>query len=279
VLRLHEQVQVEPINARPLVAAIPAFVDLWRALRFDDGVIDSTGRRREGLRVISGTHPQAGVRYRLTTARSANLEAPPPDSSRRRRTGAKRTDAAPAGQPTQSTTIEVLKFDPNAVVQLTADDSPISTQIELTTVATPRRVITTIEGRVAGGWPIGGAVRAEVVGHLDAMTGPLPEGVVIDGHLRHRRLRGSMIASIADDSTGGWRIDVRMRLRGRGALRPLGFLASLFLAGPARRSLRRAMQAWPDRAEQLNHWVQQRGGSDPSALARALLDGLLAGVG
>jgi hypothetical protein len=301
MLRLHARVTVPPVDTRNLVAALPIFLDLWRGLRFDPAVLDRDGRRREGLRVAAGTHPRPGTRYSMTMvarrppeptpaereelskllrARDDDTDRAVEEWSQRRRAMA---EAAGRLETVRTTSmVEIVADDSHrVVVRTTHDHGRVVIETEVERPTRPERLtIDATSNVVVGGWLAKGKLKVEASCKLDSLPAAHHSAPQFTGLLRHRHLRGRASIAIAETDSGRWDIDIRLRVRGRGLVRPIFAIASPFFGRVARRRFEEAVGQLPEKVEKFNREVLTRFGGIPSpqSLANDALDGLLADV-
>ena len=300
MLRLHARVAIPPVDTRNLIAALPVFLDLWRGLRFDPAVLDRDGRRREGLRVVVGTHPRPGTRYSVTMM---ERRPPEPTASEREELSKilrerhsdtdraarewferRRETAEAAGRletVLTSSTVEVVADDPHrVVVRTTHDNDGVAIEVELARPARPERLTIDATSNVPGNWLTKGKLKAQASCGLDSIPAAHNSSPQFAGSLRHRHLRGWASIAIAETDGAYWDVDVRIRVRGRRLTRPLFAVASLFLGRYTRRRFDKAVNRLPEKVERFNQEVRTRFGGMPSpqSIASDALDGLLADV-
>lgn len=271
MIRLSARHTLAAPDLRVLVAAVPELLDHARAVRFDDGmVVDSAGRRREGLRLVSGQHGRAGAQYRLVFA------TPPPDPDT-----PPTAEAAPAPEPKRplAWVVDLVQDDAEGVT-LQWDDEDGRHPAEAELVPAPLSFKTSFETPpVPGsGWTMGGVTRFQVEGHADVAASP--PALHVQGRIRHRHLGAWWSLTVTSAQPGTADIDLRVRVRGAGLLRPVAFLGTPVLQWAGRRALAESVEGWPDAAARSMAELGARWGSSPTPaeLAGAALEQLIAGV-
>jgi hypothetical protein len=301
MLRLHSRVETPPVDTRNLLAALPMFLGLWRGLRFDPAVLDRDGRRREGLRVVAGSHPRPGTRYSVTMVARRPPEPTPSEREelskllRERHTDtdraarewfARRRETAEAAGRLETvlttSTVEVVADDSHRVVVRTTHDNDggVVIEAELARPARPERLTIDTTSNVRGNWLTRGKLKVQASCELDSLPSAHNSAPQFTGSLRHRHLRGWASIAISENDSGRWDVDVRIRVRGRRLTRPLFAVASLFLGRYTRRRFDKAVDRLPEKVERFNQDVRTRFGGMPSpqSIASDALDGLLADV-
>ena len=254
---------VDPLDLRSLAAAIAEVLDCWRALQFDGGlvVVGGPGERREGLRVLAGTHPVAGTSYRVSLVEPVSPELTAEEQAELARIGGREPEVAEwlrrrtarleaSGQRrTKTTTIVVdVREDTAAAMGLClvlSDPSPVNVDLVLDRPRAPKGLSASVGGRIEGNWLMRGPVHGGGALSLD----PLPQ---LELNVRHRRARGAAAVHTRLRDDGRWDVTFNVRARGAGLLRPFAATVTPWLATKARQRVQAVVAALPERVSQFN---------------------------
>jgi hypothetical protein len=285
VLRARAGVTISPIDSALLIAALPELARRWRGLEFHNGmVIDRRGRRREGLRVETGTHPRAGTRYRIVTPRTGTpTDATPPTGARTASSPPAAADVSDssAGTSTTVTLVEVTADDVERIGLRFTDAAGAVVDVDLHRPATPDRITATSVVRVGGTWPFRGAMTVDV--RLDLATIPPGENVTGEPQLvvelRHKRLRVRSTVLIGVDGNR-WDLAFDLAFVGRGVARPLFRPGTPIISRILRREITNAVGELPDQVAAFNRELARLSGrpASPTQLAINVLDLFLAEI-
>jgi hypothetical protein len=230
-----------------LVGAIPTFLARWRQLDIDGaGAVDASGPRRAGLRIEHGRHPYSGARYQVVPAEPGLAPAPP-------------------------MIVELVADDAGRVaLRATYDGGAIDAEVRRP--AAPEAARVRFETPVTGNWLVAGTTHVEV--HADLADASAPS---LAGELTHPHLRGWMTARVGNADNGPWEVEVVVRARGRGLVRPLAAVVALIAHGAGQRALRTTVEQLAATIERVIDELLDGAGPPPSpdALGRAGLDALL----
>jgi hypothetical protein len=304
MFRIRAQADVNAINLRPFIAALPVLVRRWRALRFDQGVyIDSYGRPREGLRVERGSHPLPGTSYRVVVGmeqttdaaeHGAIAQAEPMDangfverSAFERRSRQPQESAEPVGRAetlNTTTLIDLLGDDPRRLeVRFRDPKGSYAAEVQVHRPDRPERMIVDVRRTIEPiewNWLTGGPIVVHVCFVPDQL--PPAEGSTLPlvAEVRHPRWNVEAEMRVQETGGGSWTIVVDVRARGRGLARPIVAV----LAPLAWRYFRPAFEPFiaqlPKLVNETTDAIYElyRANPGPEQLADELFDGFLSGV-
>jgi hypothetical protein len=292
VIRLQRSVPVGRVDVPTFLGVVPPLLQCLRDLKFDgDGVVETAdGRALEGLRVTDGTHPGPGTCYSIVT----RLESTTPSDGSATPADGQHVQPATYAPGWQRITITSGRVQTRFVAyaaELVADDGRtfqvrgqeygggVELLLTLPDPRRPTRLDLELRGYVDGPWPIRGPITGSATIALNRLPPAHAGTPQVDGRFRHRRVAGRFGVTVAPDTDARWlaTIDIRARLRG-----------FFLLAAPFSRILRTQLQRELDDFDlkalavfdEFTKVIQERFGPspDPSMMAAAAVDALLAGV-
>ena len=241
-----------------LWADVPrALFDRWQELRFVDGVlVDSTGAPRPGLILEAGSHPHPGARYRLVTE---SEESP--------------------GAARNTSSLELLEISAESFV-VRIEDRTTNSIGAVVSFVHPRpgrrgpEMDVKFDGDVEGPWPIRGAVSGHAEIQFDTQPGLFKRTARLVAHGQHTRAAGRAEVSVEEVGAETVEISAVVHGRGRGALRPLATVISLFAGRRLQRDFSSALRELADEIAALNREVLESAG--PAAAPESVADHLFA---
>lgn len=304
MLHLAATKTLSAISIDEIAQLVPALLAECREIRFEGGVCrDRDHVRREGLRVIQGSHPYPGCRYQL----AVRVSAPPTltederaelrqivrHSGRGRAARAAREEyrnkmqellsSHPKATKVKRYEIELLHDEPHRFeIRLSDRSSGLVTEMVVNDPARHPEIRVTSHGMFTGGWPRRGEFRASGTCDLGKIPAKHSLRSQIEGDFEHRRLRADGHMHIGENGDR-WEARIRIRIGGRGLLiRPAAAALALIAGSRARRAFRQSVQNGPDITAELRNQLDQArletGDSDQSQstqYARTILDGYM----
>lgn len=211
-------VTVTAFDLAALSTTAPAFARRVRDLRFvPDGVIDpGSGRVRQGLRDLTGTHPRPGTRYLAVVARTAG-------------------DSVLVDE----TIAELLADDADRLAIRLVGGGPqaFASDIAIEGPEQPRGVIIDVMAPIEGG-RFAGDVTADATVDLDAVPSRTSAPPQVRGRATHRRFVATADVLVTEADGGRWQVEATVRAQGRGWMRPLVAAAGPILAPLLQRRIR-----------------------------------------
>jgi hypothetical protein len=307
MLRMRAQADVNAIDVRPFIAALPVLVRRWRALRFEQGVfIDANGRPREGLRVERGSHPLPGTSYRVVVgveqttdpAEHGAIPQPEPMDAKgfdqrpafERRSRQPQVSARPGGRAETlytTTLIEILGDDRRRLdVRLRDLEGSYAAEVQLHRPDRPERIIVDVRRTIEPidwHWLIGGPIAVHVCFAPDQLPpagGSTPGTPPLVAEVRHPRGNAAAEMRVQGAGRGSWTIVVDVRARGRGLARPIVAVLAPLVWRYLRPEFELFVAQLPKSVDELKHVAYEEFGGNPGPeqLADELFDGFLSGV-
>ncbi|MEV0733040.1 hypothetical protein [Polymorphospora sp. NPDC050346] len=263
--KLSGRVTVDAVDPRPYLAALPALLTGWRALRFDDGVAihPRTGEPHAGLAVVRGSHPYPGTVYRLLVPEE--------------QTGQPGHDLGTAVK-YRPVRLELLADEHHRAAFAVRDEAgaaDVRVTVERPDRPGPVEVVAEVRDPSGGNRFTRGAALVRVrlaTDRLPPHGGQEPQLVAT---VEHPRGRGRAELGV----TGGrsWTVAGSVTAGGRGLMRPAVGLLWVFLRRPARRRLDAFLAALPGQVAEAHRESVARWGPhpDPEQIATDLLAGVL----
>src|SRR5574341_74024 len=303
MFRIRAQAEVNAIDLRPFIAALPVLVRRWRALRFEQGVyIDSHGRPREGLRVERGAHPLAGTSYRVVVgveqttdpAEHGAIAQPEPTDAEGfaqrpafERSRQPQESAAPAVRAETlytTTLIDLLGDNPGRFdVRFRDPEGSYAAEVQLHRPHRPERIIvdvrTTIDP-IEFEW----LTRGPIVVHVCFAPDQLPPAggstPPLIAEVRNPRGKAEAEMRVEERGSRSWTIVVDVRARGRGLARPIVAVLAPLARRYVRPEFEFLMAQLPKWVDELNGLTYEEYGANPAPeqLADELFDEFLSGV-
>lgn len=288
-MRLEATTTVPPIDVDLLRRVVPHLLSAVRVVPVVDGApVDARGRRCTGIQV-TGVHPRPGARYAVTVPPAPSraevvdipVEAEQELLALRRRGDLDAVDAwyrrwLPARPTTGGRPVVVeLRADSRAELAVVVHAEGAQVEAELADPASARAVVLRASGVVAvGRWLVDGPVAADVEVQLDRFPPRQDRRPQVVASGSFRRGAGRLRLWVEPDGDR-WRLRARVRLTGRGVLRPVVFLGGL--VGRAR--LERTVTAQLAEAATLGGLSDLRAvfgpDPDPVEIAAAVLERVL----
>jgi hypothetical protein len=251
VMRFGGWTEVTALDTRPYVAALPELLAGWRALTFaGDGVVHPVTKVvHQGFRLVDGTHPYPGARYRLITREETAPEPTAHDLAVAERLGS--TDARAAAEWERGRLAAARASGHMVVTWHTFDirlgtDGPQRTtftvhhdvtdtraRIDLTTPSLPGPIDIALDVPDWAGTTAFLRGTVQVLLRVDA-SGPLPRMVAF---VSHPRGRAHAEVDVTAAPGGRWVVKADVDARGSGWMRPLVGAMAPFARRPLKHGL------------------------------------------
>ena len=274
------------------MAVLPPLLQCLRDLKFsDDGVVETAdGRVLEGLQVTEGTHPRPRTSYSIVTRRES---ATPADQSAKPADGrhVQPAEYAPGWQRITITSGQVQTTFAEYAAELVADDArmfqlrgqeyggAVELLFTLPDPRRPTRLDLELSGYLDGPWLIRGPITGSATIALNQFPPAHNGKPQLNATFLHRSVAGRLGVTVAPDTGARWLATIDIRARFRGV-----FLLAAPFSWIVRTKLQQALNDIDLQAlvvfDEFMKATQERFGPspDPSTMATAAVDALLAGV-